>query len=96
MPDKILIFGKDAWPYTRAARAAFAKEGRQVEYFNVIEVVGYLETMLKYSNGTRKVPVIVEGKTVTIGFEGDTWGIWFFRLEADRNEDWRMSNDELF
>jgi hypothetical protein len=38
----------------------------------VVEVVGYLETMLKYSNGTRKVPVIVEGETVTIGFEGDT------------------------
>ena len=84
MPDKILIFGKDAWPYTRAARAAFAKEGRQVEYFNVVEVVGYLETMLKHSNGTRKVPVIVDGKTVTIGFEGDTWGVWFFRLEAER------------
>ena len=85
MPDKILIFGKDAWPYTRAARAAFAKEGRQVEYFNVVEVVGYLETMLKHSKGTRKVPVIVDGKKVTIGFEGDTWGIWFFRLEAEKN-----------
>jgi hypothetical protein len=36
--------------------------------------------MLKYSNGTRKVPIIVEGERVTIGFEGDTWGIWFFRL----------------
>jgi hypothetical protein len=36
--------------------------------------------MLKYSKGTRKVPIIVEGETVTIGFEGDTWGIWFFRL----------------
>jgi hypothetical protein len=38
----------------------------------VVEVVGYLETMLKHSNGMRKVPVIVEGETVTIGFEGDT------------------------
>ena len=92
MPDKILIFGKDAWPYTRAARAAFAKEGRQVEYFNVVEVVGYLETMLKHSNGTRKVPVIVEGETVTIGFEGDTWGVWFFRLEA--GSEWRLTIDE--
>ena len=94
MPDKILIFGKDAWPYTRAARAAFAKEGRQVEYFNVVEVVGYLETMLKHSNGTRKVPVIVEGKTVTIGFEGDTWGIWFFRLEAESTKDWIFSIED--
>ena len=92
MPDKILIFGKDAWPYTRAARAAFAKEGRQVEYFNVVEVVGYLETMLKHSKGTRKVPVIVEGETVTIGYEGDTWGVWFFRLEA--GSEWRLTNVE--
>ena len=80
MPDNVLIFGKDAWPYTRAARAAFAKDGRKVDYYNVVTEVGYLETMLKYSNGTRKVPIIVEGETVTIGFEGDTWGIWFFRL----------------
>jgi hypothetical protein len=49
--------------------------------------------MLKYSNGTRKVPVIVEGKTVTIGFEGDTWGIWFFRLEADWKDE-RLSIDD--
>jgi hypothetical protein len=38
----------------------------------VVTEVGYLETMLKYSKGTRKVPIIVEGETVTIGFEGDT------------------------
>jgi hypothetical protein len=31
-----------------------------------------MEVMLKYSNGVRKVPVIVEGDTVTIGFEGKT------------------------
>jgi hypothetical protein len=38
----------------------------------VVTEVRHLETMLKYSNGTRKVPIIVEGETVTIGFEGDT------------------------
>jgi hypothetical protein len=38
----------------------------------VVKEDRHLETMLKYSNGTRKVPVIVEGETVTIGFEGDT------------------------
>ncbi len=95
MPAEVLIFGKDAWPYTRAARAAFAKEGRQVEYYNVVKEDGKLDTMLQYSNGTRKVPVIVEGETVTIGFEGGTWGIWFFRLEADWNDEWRLTKDEL-
>lgn len=29
-----------------------------------------LERMLKLANGRRKIPVIVEGKTVTIGFDG--------------------------
>ena len=29
-----------------------------------------METMLKISGGTRKVPVIVEGEKVTIGFGG--------------------------
>ena len=92
MPNKVLIFGKDAWPYTRAARAAFAKDGRKVDYYNVVTEVGHLETMLKYSNGTRKVPIIVEGETVTIGFEGDTWGIWSLRLEA--GYEWRLTNVE--
>ena len=31
-----------------------------------------MESMLKYSDVVRKVPVIVEGDTVTIGFEGKT------------------------
>jgi hypothetical protein len=31
--------------------------------------------MLKYSNGIRKVPVIVEGENVTIGY-GGSWGVW--------------------
>ncbi len=31
-----------------------------------------MENMLKFSKGVRKVPVIVEGDTVTIGFEGKT------------------------
>lgn len=75
MSAKILLFGKDAWPYTRAAREAFAKEGRQVDYYNVVKEPKNLDTMLKHSNGARKVPVIVEGETVTIGFDGGTWGI---------------------
>jgi hypothetical protein len=38
----------------------------------VVKNAGHFEAMLKHSNGTRKVPVIVEGETVTIGFEGGT------------------------
>jgi hypothetical protein len=38
----------------------------------VIKEPDHLETMLKHSKGIRKVPVIVEGGKVTIGFEGET------------------------
>ena len=104
MSAKILLFGKDAWPYTRAAREAFAKEGRQVDYYNVVKDAKHLDTMLKHSNGARKVPVIVEGDTVTIGFDGGTWGIWAFGWKPKgmtnvdwrsgmKIDEWRMTND---
>ena len=75
MAEQILIFGKDAWPYTRAAREAYAKQNKNVEYLNVVSDRGQLDAMLKHSNGARKVPVIVEGGKVTIGFDGGTWGV---------------------
>ena len=31
-----------------------------------------MDSMLKHSDGVRKVPVIVSGSDVTIGFEGQT------------------------
>lgn len=90
MSEKVLIYGKDAWPYTRAAREAFTKEGRRVEYFDVSSDSGKLDDMLKHSNGMRKVPVIVEGENVTIGFDGGTWGVWSYRLDAVKIEAWGM------
>ena len=75
MSEKILIFGKDTWPYTNQAREAFSKKGKAVEYFNVKSDPGKLEDMLKHSDGTRKVPVIVDQGKVTIGFNGGTWGV---------------------
>ena len=75
MADKILIFGKDTWPYTNQAREAFAKQGREVEYYDVRQDADTMDTMLKYSDGTRKVPVIVDQDNVTIGFNGGTWGV---------------------
>ena len=75
MSEKVLIFGKDAWPYTRAAREAYAKGNKKVEYLNVISDPDQIDIMLEYSNGARKVPVIVEDGEVTIGFDGGTWGI---------------------
>ena len=75
MAEKILIFGKDAWPYTRAAREAYAKTDKDVEYLNVAKDSNQLDVMLKHSRGARKVPVIVDGGKVIIGFDGGTWGV---------------------
>ncbi len=41
-----------------------------VEYINVKKNAAELERMLKYSNGRRLVPTIVEDEKVTIGFGG--------------------------
>jgi glutaredoxin len=38
----------------------------------VISEPDQLDTMLKHSNGARKVPVIVADVKVTIGFDGGT------------------------
>ena len=75
MTDKILIYGKDTWPYTNDAREAYKKKGLDVQYFDVKSDADQLKTMLKYSEGVRKVPVIVDQDKVTIGFNGGTWGV---------------------
>jgi glutaredoxin 3 len=41
-----------------------------VEYIDVQSDVAKLDTMLKYSEGRRKVPIIVDKGKVTIGFNG--------------------------
>ncbi len=48
------------------------KQGKDVEYIDVFESSKNLDAMLKHSDGVRKVPVIVAGDDVTIGFEGQT------------------------
>jgi glutaredoxin len=68
----VTIFGKDACPYTQAARDHYESKGLPFEYINVKKRPDGLEQMLAYSKGRRQVPVIVEGGNVTIGFEGGT------------------------
>lgn len=70
MSEKIKIYGKDTCPFTTAARDALAKSGKDIEYINVLANIGDLEEMLKYSNGQRRVPIIVEGENVSVGFRG--------------------------
>jgi len=46
--------------------------GKQVSYKNVVQDPKQLEVMLEFTNGIRKVPVIVEGDQITVGFNGKT------------------------
>ena len=41
-----------------------------MEYIDVIEDRKQLKAMLKFSQGSRKVPTIVDGDEVFVGFEG--------------------------
>ena len=75
MSEKVLIFGKNTWPYTIAAREAYEKKQQEVEYVDVLSASENLDKMLKYSDGARKVPVIVEHGEVAIGFDGGSWGV---------------------
>jgi glutaredoxin 3 len=70
LPTTVLIFGKDTCPYTDAAREDYARRKVAFEYINVKAKAGDLARMLEYSGGARRVPVIVEGGKVTIGFGG--------------------------
>lgn len=70
MTDAIRIYGKDTCPFTKAAREHYEKQGLKIDYYNVLANPEALEKMLTLSNGQRRVPVIVEGDAITIGFRG--------------------------
>jgi glutaredoxin 3 len=66
----VLIFGKDSCPYTEAALEDYQRRGVAFQYVNVKKNPADLERMLGHTGGQRRVPVIVEGDKVTIGFGG--------------------------
>ncbi len=66
MSSKVIIYGKAGCPYTDKARDAH--EGH--EYYDVKLDMSKMDEMLKLSGGERRVPVIVEGDKVTIGYGG--------------------------
>lgn len=68
--EPVLIFGQDLCPYTSGAREDFSRRKIAFEYINVLDDDEGLARMLKYSNGRRQIPVIVESGNVTIGFRG--------------------------
>ena len=66
----VIIFGKDSCPYTQAALHDCESRGVPYEYVNVTKRQADLDRMLTFTKGKRRVPVIVDGERVTIGFGG--------------------------
>ena len=70
MADEVLIYGKDGCPYTVAAIEDYQAREVPFRYINVKKDPLELSRMLTLTAGRRRVPVIVEGGRVTIGFGG--------------------------
>jgi glutaredoxin len=66
----VTIFGRDGCPYTRAAREAFAARGRTVNYTSVRSDPEALNRMLSLTGGAPRIPVIVDGDSVEVGWQG--------------------------
>ena len=80
MKEQVIIYGKANWPYTKQARSAY---GDRAVYMDVVKDKNKLKEMLKVSNGTREVPVIVDGEKVKIGY-GGSWGVWWYNPVVHR------------
>ena len=70
MSEQVIIYGKAGWPYTDKARGDYS----EAVYYDVKVDSSRMEEMLQHSKGDRRVPVIVEGDNITIGY-GGSWGV---------------------
>lgn len=70
MASNVTIYGKDSCPYTTAARDDYAGRGVAVEYVDVKRDPAAMRRFLELSGGDRRVPLIVEGGRISIGFGG--------------------------
>lgn len=70
MASRIDIYGKDACPYTSAARRDYATRGYEVRYFDVKRDPEAMRRFLELSGGDRRVPLLVEATRTSIGFGG--------------------------
>jgi glutaredoxin 3 len=68
--DTVIIFGKQSCPFTRAARQAYAEAGRDVRFIDVKADPQDFALMLEHSGGDRRIPVILDGRSVSIGWGG--------------------------
>lgn len=65
LPQGIRIYGKEGCPHTGRAREALPG----AVFLDVVANPLLLEEMLKLSGGVRRIPVIVRGNAIEIGFK---------------------------
>ncbi len=71
MTGVVEIYGKDACPYTSAAREDLGARGVQFTYFDVKKDAAAMKRFLELSGGDRRVPLIVDARgRVSVGFGG--------------------------
>lgn len=69
MAAKVTIYTRPDCPYCAAAKEDFKKRGVTFEELDVLDNEKNRKVMIELT-GERKVPAIVEGDKVTIGFGG--------------------------
>ena len=67
MKPKVIIYGTETCPFVKKAREDYSD---QAVFYDVKAEPKRLQEMLVYSKGEQRVPVIVEGEKVTIGYGG--------------------------
>jgi glutaredoxin 3 len=68
--SELTVYTKPGCPYCAAAKDDFERKGVQYTEHDVKADAGALKQMLELNDGQRKVPTIVQGDQVTVGFNG--------------------------
>ena len=66
----VTIYTKPGCPYCAAAKDDFQRRGVKYDEHNVKADAAALRRMLDQNGGQRRVPTIVQGGKVTVGFNG--------------------------
>jgi len=67
---RVTIYTKPGCPFCMVAKADLILKGVEYTEHNVKADPKRLEEMLRLNGGQRKVPTIVDGERVTVGFAG--------------------------
>lgn len=70
MTESVTIYTKPGCPFCMAVKADLKLKGVEYTEYNVAADTQRLEEMLQLNGGQRKVPTIVKGEKVTVGFAG--------------------------